>query len=80
MAVKLLSMPSVISLVRMGIMLFLTRVRKRSKGLSNRVCVFPYVDKNIENTNKHLKYEVICFVEGHGADSAMYDLWELQIQ
>ena len=66
-----------------------------SKGLSNRVHVCPSVclsvDKNIENTNNQLKYVVIrsekgtvttfeLFFEGHSADSAIYDLWELQIQ
>ena len=50
------------------------------------------MDKNIEeNTNNQLKYTVIRsekgtiatfeqFFEGHSADSAIYDLWELQIQ
>ena len=71
-------------------------MRMRGKGLSNRVdvclSVCPSVwDKNIENTNNQLKYTVICsekgtittfelFLEGHRADSAIYDLWELQIQ
>ena len=60
-----------------------------SKGLSNwSVCLS--VDKNIENTNNQLKYAVIhskkgiitmfaLFFEGHSTDSAIYDLWELQI-
>ena len=67
----------------------------RSKGLSNRVDVCPSVclsvDKNIENTYNQLKYAVIrsekCTItmfelsfEGHSADRAIYDLWELQIQ
>ena len=66
----------------------------RSKGLSNRVDVYPFclsVDKNIENTNNQLKYAVIrsekgtittfeLFFEGYSADSVVYDLWELQIQ
>ena len=66
-----------------------------SKGLSNRVdaclSVCPSVDKNIENTNNQLKYVVIhskkgtkttfeLLFEGHSTDSAIYDLWELQIQ
>ena len=49
------------------------------------------VDKNIENTNNQLKDAVICsekgtitrfelLFEGHSADSAIYDLLELQIQ
>ena len=49
------------------------------------------VDKNIETTNNQLKYKGICsgkgtittfelFWEGHRADSAIYDLLELQIQ
>ena len=50
------------------------------------------MDKNIENTNNQLKYAVICsekgiiitfelrvFLEGHSSDSAIYNLWELQI-
>ena len=60
-----------------------------SKGLSNHVYVCPSVclsvDKNIENTNTQLKCVVIrsekgtittfeLFLEGHGADSAIYDL------
>ena len=47
--------------------------------------------KKNENCNNQLKYTVICsergtittfeiFFEGHSADSAIYDLWELQIQ
>ena len=63
----------------------------RSKGLSNRVDVCLSIrDKNIENTNNQLKYAVILsekgtitfelLFEGHSADSAIYDLWELQIQ
>ena len=64
----------------------------RNKGLRNRadvclsVCLF--VDKNIENTNNKLKYVVIrskkgtittfeLLFEGHSADSAIYDLWDL---
>ena len=66
----------------------------RSKGLSNCVDVCVSVrHKNIENTNNQLKYAVILsekgtitmfelhvFFEGHNTDSAIYDLWELQIQ
>ena len=53
-----------------------------SKGLSNRVDVSPYVDRNIENTNNQLKFAVIrsekgtittfeLFLESHSADSAI---------
>ena len=66
------------------------------KWLSNRVdvcssvCDPVSVDKNIENTNNQLKYAVIrsekstrtfeLFFVSHRADSAIYDLWEIQIQ
>ena len=69
---------------------------QHSKGFNNRVDVYLSVclsvrDENIENTNDQLKYAVIrsekgtitmfeLFLEGHSADSAIYDLWELQIQ
>ena len=51
------------------------------------------MDNNIVNTNNQLKYMYVVissekgnitmfelFFEGHSADSAIYDLWELQIQ
>ena len=58
-------------------------------GFSNRVGVFLSVRG--QKILKQLKYAVIrsekgtitkfeLFVEGHSADSAIYDLWELQIQ
>ena len=49
------------------------------------------MDKNIENTNNHLKYADICsekgtitmfelFFEGHSTDSTIYDFLELHVQ
>ena len=63
-----------------------------SNWLSNRVDICLSVwDKNIEDTNNQLKHAVIrsekgtittfeLFFEGHSADSAIYDLFQLQIQ